>query len=673
MTTINTAVIPAELRQNKRWVPWEAVWDEGRGKFDKIPHNPKAIGNGVSTKDVKRWGDFNTALQAYEGAKDMLAGIGYVMTGPHGIVGYDLDNCLDADGNPAPWALDVLCKLDTYTEITPSGKGLRMFCKGKTERDWNNHAIGIECYAGHTARFLTITTNQYPFTRDELREVGDEIHAELLSLYGKALTAQADFEAADIPDLLPENQLPALGDLKLSDPVLKFLQEGDDAGDRSRILFTAGCELVAADLDDQQILSLFAANPYAWDAALSHRRQDADRALAYLWKEHVLKARKRAVRMSADEFEVLPAPSGAGQLPTFARDKNGAIEAIVGNVHKAIAHEIFIGARISRDTFLDEIVISEMIPGDDPNSWRALRDADYTKLRLRLEQLDFKPVSKEMVRDVVELIAEHRQFDTAIHWLTTLPDWDGTPRIDSFMSQYFGAEDNPYTRSVARYMWTAMAGRVLVPGVKADMVPVLIGGQGVGKSTAIAALVPNHKYFEEIDIDERREDTNSRKMRGCLVAELPELKGLKTRDMDYVKSFLTRTHESWVPKFKELKQDFARRLIFIGTSNYEEFLDDETGNRRWLPVCVTKCDVRGIERMRNQLWAEAKVLFEQEGIAYQIAEELSRDVHRHHVLSERPCRYWAGYRVDRARTYLGAFPDSGATRAQAYAGRLRGC
>jgi predicted P-loop ATPase len=116
-------------------------------------------------------------------------------------------------------------------------------------------------------------------------------------------------------------------------------------------------------------------------------------------------------------------------------------------------------------------------------------------------------------------------------------------------------------------------------------------------------------------------------MRGSLVAELAELKGLQSRQSEYVKAFITRTHEEWIPKFKERAIKVPRRLVFIGTTNEREFLGDEE-ERRWLPVDVGMCKVDQITRDRDQLWAEAREAFKADGIAFADAERLARD--RHH-------------------------------------------
>ena len=144
-------------------------------------------------------------------------------------------------------------------------------------------------------------------------------------------------------------------------------------------------------------------------------------------------------------------------------------------------------------------------------------------------------------------------------------------------------------------------------------------------------MVPSEQFFTELDLAVRDDDM-SRLMRGKLVAELGELKGLHNRDIEAVKAFITRRFENWIPKFREFSTTFPRRLVFIGTTNRKEFLADDTGNRRWLPlechgvdvgVGTPKADVAYLEQHRLQLWAEARELWTADGVQYRVAEDLA--------------------------------------------------
>lgn len=311
------------------------------------------------------------------------------------------------------------------------------------------------------------------------------------------------------------------------------------------------------------------------------------------------------------------------ELPPFKRNqKTGEVLATIGNVIKAAESPYVCGYAIRYDSFRDEIMLFH----HKDNVCQELKDESFTAMRERLEEgFYFKPVAADKMRDAARLVAQRNTIDSAQEWLEA-QKWDGIKRVETFLPAYLGTEDTPYTRAVSRYIWTALAGRVVEPGVKADMVPILRGEQGAYKSTAIAALAPAPELFCEISLTERDDDL-ARLMRGCVVAEIAELKGLRSRELESIKAFVTRTHESWVPKYKEFSVKYPRRLVFFGTTNDSEFLIDSTGNRRWLPFEVGKIDTKAIKRDRDALWAEGRELFNKAGVVHTEAEKLAETEH----------------------------------------------
>lgn len=330
------------------------------------------------------------------------------------------------------------------------------------------------------------------------------------------------------------------------------------------------------------------------------------------------------------DFEALPVEvSEPAPLPTFKRDKFGQIESTIDNAAKAVMRPDFCGLQIRFDQFRDEI----MFAPEDSDQWQSFGDPDYSRLRITMERRGFKPIGRELIRDVVMLAADEQPFDSAMTWLDGLR-WDGVPRIERFYHTHFGTEDSAYTRAVSLYMWTALAGRVLSPGCKADMVPILVGEQGVKKSSGVAALSPDPAFFTEVSFAEKDDDL-ARKMRGRLVAEIGELRGLNTRELESIKAFITRTHENWIPKYREFATQFPRRLVFIGTTNEDEFLADKTGNRRWLPVRVTEVNVDAIHADVLQLWAEARETYKRlGGVQFREAERLATTVHEQYTIKD---------------------------------------
>ena len=181
--------------------------------------------------------------------------------------------------------------------------------------------------------------------------------------------------------------------------------------------------------------------------------------------------------------------------------------------------------------------------------WRVWTDDDLTRARVALEKAGFEPVGRDLARDAVALVAAECVFDSAQCWLAGLPPWDGVPRVARWLADVCSAADTPYTAAVSTYLWTALAARVLNPGCQADMVPILVGGQGVGKTRTVRAIAPAVEYYASLSFESRDADLG-RRLRGKLVAEVEELRGLHTRDAEAIKAFVSATTDQWVPKYK---------------------------------------------------------------------------------------------------------------------------
>lgn len=341
----------------------------------------------------------------------------------------------------------------------------------------------------------------------------------------------------------------------------------------------------------------------------------------------------------AARFEVVEAtPIREGEalqpapLPPFVRDGVGRIEPVLNNLLVALARPDICGYEVGFDEAIHDQVLREA--ADQP--WRPIRDADVVAMRARLESGEkaFKPIRRELMRDALTLICDRRRFDSYLVWLKGL-EWDGVPRVARFLETCFGVAPSAYATAVSLYWWSAAAGRLLKPGIQADMVPVLVGDQGLGKSQALKALMPFDGGYVEIHLGDK-EDNLARLLRGALIGELAELRGLRTREAEAIKAWITRQQENWTPKFKERNTVFKRRCIFVGTTNEEQFLDDPTGERRWLPVVVGAVDVARVRAERDQLWAEARVLFEAQGVIWREAQTLARAEHeKFKVVDER--------------------------------------
>ena len=320
------------------------------------------------------------------------------------------------------------------------------------------------------------------------------------------------------------------------------------------------------------------------------------------------------------------------EAPTLLRDVNGLPTNELVNCVNALRSRNFCGVPLSKDDFLDIEMIGDKVSDTDGEAdWRPITDDDYTRIRVRFSSLGMRRVGVDDARNAVSLVCAENRFDSAKEWINGL-QWDGVPRIDDFCAKYLRSADTEYAAAVGGYTWTALAARVITPGVKCDMVPVLIGREGVRKSTAVKLMAPREDMFVELSLS-THDDDQARLMRGKLISEISELRGLESRDRESILAFLTRTHDEWIPKYKEKGIIYPRRLLFVGTTNDKRFLTDNTGRRRWLPMAVgdkQPIDTNLIAQDRLQLWAEGAARYRKNGVEFQKAELLARTIHADH-------------------------------------------
>src|SRR5215472_13917307 len=158
---------PAELCTRPQWVLWR--WEKRKGKWTKPPVQP----NGEPAKSHDKnppelplaqdtWSPFDYAQTAFATAADnglKIAGVGFVLTAEDPLCGFDFDHCVANGAITDPRVAEYVTRLDSYTEITPSGTGLRVFVKAKLPAKGRKKG-NLECY--DSQRYLTITGDVWP-------------------------------------------------------------------------------------------------------------------------------------------------------------------------------------------------------------------------------------------------------------------------------------------------------------------------------------------------------------------------------------------------------------------------------------------------------------------------------------------------------------------------------
>ncbi len=227
-----------------------------------------------------------------------------------------------------------------------------------------------------------------------------------------------------------------------------------------------------------------------------------------------------------------------------------------------------------------------------------------------LAQSEYKLyLSSREVGDQMLAVARKNAYDPLRDWLESLV-WDGITRTNTFFTDYFGAEGDPvHLEAISRCFLISCVARAMQPGCLVHTVPILIGGQGVGKSRSLKAL--GDPYFTDSGLDIGTKDSRI-SIASKWIVEMAELAGVHNVDIDKLKAFISSGTDDFRPPYGRVSESFKRRCVFVGSTNKEEVLSDWTGNRRFWPMRVRgdfKIDVEGVAKIRDQLFAEALVMY----------------------------------------------------------------
>lgn len=247
----------------------------------------------------------------------------------------------------------------------------------------------------------------------------------------------------------------------------------------------------------------------------------------------------------------------------------------------------------------------------------------FDALERRLRALECRGAfpSAEIRRRVISTKFYETRRNPFQEWLESLV-WDGEPRVDTWFQKVFNATAPPldqyglgpiYMAKVARAWFCGAIARIYTPTVH-EIVPVLIGGQGMGKTSGLRYTAAKDEWFIDTTVDVVTPGGKSEfldAVRGRVIVEMSEGSQIRTKDQDRLKAFISMKEDQYRKPYARRDDTFPRHFILAASSNLDDVFTDLTGNRRYYPLYCHEAAIGDRKKYDvEQVWAEAKVMYD---------------------------------------------------------------
>lgn len=576
-----------------RWLNW-VLTKTGDGSLTKVP-----LGSSTDPATWHPYADLKPRIKK--------CGKGIVFTPDRLLLGVDIDHCLDGlniDHPEKERIAEFIIEANTYTEISPSKTGLHLyFALDKAFTPISNKKAPFELYTA--GRFFTVTENSYkePLPVRTLSET--ELH-DLLKIigypWGKVPRPVAPATPLSSGTSLPDSDVLELAFKSKNGAAIRSLYEGDLSpynGDESSGDM-ALCNHLAfwTQGNYAQIEQLWLASPLGQRAKTQTRKDYRDRTIheAVSNCQEFYTPPSSKVTVQGEEGEEIDLDllfTMKNKMPVFTK--------CAENYCRVFRKHPHFKDRVRYDEFRSRMEYRPFKTG----LWRPLQDSDVIELQaqLSIEFTVFQITAKEMIYDAMIAVGLENKYDSARDYIAGLP-WDQMPRLSSWLSEVYGVPNDVYHQAVGSNWLKGLVKRIVEPGCKFDFVLVLEGEQGVKKSTSLAILGQDWHVETTMGTDSK---DFFMQFQGKAIIEFSEGETLSRTEVKRMKAIISTQVDTYRPPYERVTRDFPRRCVFAMTTNQDEYLKDETGNRRWLPVRVVlaEANIEWLKENREQLLAEA--------------------------------------------------------------------
>ena len=569
----------------KNWVLWKS--EKRGGKLTKVPY--AISGNLASSTDPTTWSEYEQVKKiASTGA---YSGIGFVLPLDMKTLAIDLDKCVENGEIKNPIFKEFVEKTNTYTELSPSKKGIHLFFNLteplKLQANKSSKCPGFECYT--FGRYLTVT--ELYKTKKEIRLITPDEAIKLLSIAGYPWKEK------------PIQVHHKTGSLILDDEEITKRMFGSKSGPKIESLW--GGDISAYNNDYSSADMALCMHLAFWT------QKDAEK-MRSLWLSSPLGQREKTIsRKDYQDLTISHAIAATTETysPRSGSEIAKAMELMTNAKGEPFKNAENVKRIISKDNLLSTAFRFNEFNNDTETNlscetWRQLQTHDimFVTLHIQKNYSHFESIKRQNVEEAIVVYSLENKVNPIQDFIKKL-EWDGIYRIDHWLHHVYGVEENAYHAAVGANWLKGLVRRIIEPGCKFDFLLILEGQQGWLKSTSLAVL--GKGYHAETIITPENKDFFLLLGRNAIV-EFSEGHTMNRSDTRLLKSVITTTEDQIRVPYGRGITRFPRHCVFAMTTNQNTYLRDETGNRRFLPVEVKNpADIEWLENNLEQLYAEA--------------------------------------------------------------------
>jgi predicted P-loop ATPase len=612
------ANLPAAMRERQQWLVWRFETFDGDKKPRKVPYyvnGQRRRGQQGSDDDRAQLASFDQAVEQVRARR--YDGAGFAFLPGDGLIGIDLDGAIDLDtGEVSKRCQSIISACGSYTELSPSGRGVHIIVQGTTTT-FKNNDVGVEVFCGR--QFFTCTGRRWPGTPEDVRPIADSDIRRLRATVraGKAHAGPAAPTPAAPSDDLAQRLEGALQALSPDMPHDDWVDVGmaikaglGDPGFRlwdywsSKGTKYPGTEALRKKWDSFRGSGITEATVFGMAKAAGWKppRKPRLRPVSEPSPTPSAGSARKEERVANDDAPVVDLPLASWRR-RMIRSDNGWKDCRENVFILLVEHPALRGL-VGYDEFAHRVMKLADPPWDSQAGEWTTSD-DYLLGLWITEHIRLTVRSEATLVAGVAMAAFHARYHPVLTYLDALPAWDGVERLPYWLHECLGAADSTYSRMVGTWFVMGMVQRVRVPGCQMDYMVVLEGAQGKRKSTALRTLVGNDDWFADTPIKIGDKDAML-SLAGKWLYEVGELDSFNRAEVTAVKQYVSSRVDRVREPFARRSTDRPRSGVFAGSTNQSEYFKDPTGARRFWPVaCEGDIDVLKLAEWRDQLFAEA--------------------------------------------------------------------